>query len=164
VGARGGAQEELGSIREGCEGCAGREDVEETMTREGIVLVVDRGTDGGLTCSSKLISAKPSDDTLRLLCSGSVTTVMSGLLDLRLRVDVLPLAEGTTFLASIHRDLRRFVPSTISSHTAVTYLGVAPRLIKPSGAKPSYRSFRMISMYSRASSGEISTANQMGKG
>jgi len=100
---------------------------------------------GGLGFSINLISAELSDELLSSLVIVTETST-SGL---SIRPSLLSRACSQSAF-------RRLVPATISSHTAVTYLGVAPRRMSASGLKPSYRRFRMMSMYCWASSGEMS--------
>jgi hypothetical protein len=128
----------------------------------------------GLILSTNATSAELSELMLSFLCISTLIST-SGLGDLDLmpgtfRGDIPPPPCEARMLGaseidrlslvSSQRALRRRVPSTISSQTAVTYLGVAPRRMRASGEKPSCKRLRMMSIYCRASDSEITDSPQ----
>lgn len=120
---------------------------------------------GGEGFSMSWNSAEPSEERLiRLFVDTETSTSEPGdcdnaFIDTAVVVWCCEIITGEVSVAGFgasQSSLRRFVPSTISSHTAVTYLAVAPFLTRMSGENPSCKRLRMISMYLRASPGEIS--------
>jgi hypothetical protein len=110
---------------------------------------------GGDGFSIRRNSAEPSEERLiRLFVETETSTSEPSDSDKALTVvDVIAVRDGmltgevsdVVFGAS-QSAFRRFVPSTISSHTAVTYLAVAPFFTRVSGENPSCRRLRIMSM------------------
>ena len=78
-----------------------------------------------LACETAMLSL--SKDRAGCVGPAGIGAWFSGGSDSRFTVEMVEGGDGAEPVPN-HSDFRRFCPWTISSHTAVTYLAVAPRL------------------------------------